>query len=194
MDVPVAQRCAVGIELVELRRIRVEHDAAGPEQPPGLGDDPRHRLVRGLVQQDPGIDEIERGILKTGALGILLAEMHRDAQRLGAGVRVAQAGRGHIDAMHLGLRKRQLERQRVVADGAAHFQNAARLEIRKLLLEPVRNADAGIVIERALRAGAVDGHLPIEQGARQHIVSFALCLIAAGHPVEVERADVARNC
>jgi len=85
------------------------------------------------MQHDMRDDEIEAAIGKVGGLGVLLTEVDRHAERLGARMRIAQHRRTDIDAMNASLRKRACPNHGAVADGAADIEDTFRFTRGMLL-------------------------------------------------------------
>ena len=89
----------------------------------------------------------------TGVPRIGLPEMQRHAALLRPSVRERHERCGQVDAMHLGIRKRFLKRDRLGARPATEIENAARREIRIALAHHLRDvaADTGLADRRVSR-------------------------------------------
>jgi hypothetical protein len=61
-------------------------------------------------------------------------------------VRIAQQRRADVDRMHLGVGEGIDERQRAVADGAAHVEDAPRTELRVMIAHELRGRAADVVV------------------------------------------------
>jgi len=98
-----------------------------------------------------------------------------------------------IDGDHLGLGIGLDDRQQAVADGGANLQDARRREIQHVAAHPLHHAVAAAVGEPAeLTAGG--GEQPVVVICRTGDVAFEqLGVVAAGHAMVVDGADVARD-
>ena len=168
----------------------MDHHPAGLQQAVAFAHDRRHRLAAGFVQQDMADDQIEAGIREARGFGIALQEAHLQPQPGGAGMGIAQLRPGDIDADHLGVRKRLLEGQGGVANGAAHVEDAGWPEIRHGAADIIGDGPAHVVVGGAHIAHGIKIDAAIIERAGCHTAGLG---IAAGHAVDVNRRHIARG-
>ena len=145
------------------------------------------------MQHDVRYDQVEASVLVIGVFGILLAEMHRNAQRLRPGVRITQHGCAHVDCVDLRVGERLGPGQGAVAGAAAHVEDALRLEIRPDAVHAVAQHSAEEIPFRAPCPGHVHLQPGLVEGAGRDVVGNLVGVVAARLDVNVVHRVVARN-
>src|SRR5690606_814583 len=91
-------------------------------------------------------------------------------QRTRTSVGIAQHRCGDIDGDDLGIRECLRQWHRVVADGAADIEDAARPELRVLFLQPLRQRLAATVVVAAEHAAGGGENATVVIGGRRYVI------------------------
>ncbi len=171
----------------------MQHQAPRREYAVRLAQDPPDPAPRNLVQEHRGEHEVETRVGKIQPLGVHLPEMDRPPLRARPGERVAQAGRGDVDRMHFGIRKRVLPGAGVVTDRAAEIEDALRPESRVAQLHVACDRGPDVVEIRTHQTHRGDGEPVVIGRAGREIVRPLLGRIAPRHQMHVDRTHRPRH-
>ena len=159
------------------RNFQMQHQATGLQQTMTLGEDMLQRAARRFVQHDVRNHEVEALIFEGRVLGILLAEMHRYAERLGARMGVTQLGSRHIDRIDARLFEVSRPRKSAVTDRTTHVEYSRRLELLVRLQELLQQQVAQVLVARPHHPVRVDIEPEIVDRTGGDIISREVCVV-----------------
>ena len=178
----------LGLATEGQRHVLVHADAARAQQPQAFAQHAVARRCRDLVHRVVRDDQVEVSVREGGRAAIHLVEVHRDAERLGARVRIAQCRcrrRWHAPGIREGDRIRHAGR----AGGAAHVEDPARLQVREALRDVALHVRGlAVVLAEALAEGVEVAATLVERAGR-NVATAEVHRIAAGLQVDVDRGD-----
>ena len=192
--VPVPEEVVVRRDRRFVRQLHVHHHTTWREQTIAFFEDLLRGLHRDFVEEEARDDQIEVTIGEIRRLCVLLTEVHGNPLVFGERVTIAKHRRTDIDAVGLGIRIGGAVRQQVLARRRTEIKDALGFEIRKLLLEPVRDRLTNGTRLFAIRVLSRE-HLATERHDRalRDIVSGVFRMHPARRQMHIERGDVARN-